>query len=227
MGGIGGRGPGETKLELDRRKIRDRMARIRGELKTLQRQRAAARARRAKAGIPLAALVGYTNAGKSTLLNALTGSEVLAEDKLFATLDPTTRRLRFPRERELILTDTVGFIRHLPEELMEAFMATLEELGSADLLIHVADASHPELDEQLAAVEGILERLELQHIPRLLVLNKWDSLAPEFHAAMLRTSPDALPVSALHRQGLDALARELARRIGWEFPAGNEANDEP
>lgn len=146
MGGIGGRGPGETKLETDRRRIRERMTRIRKELDNLRRQRANTRARRERQGLPAAALVGYTNAGKSTLLNALTRSDVLSENRLFATLDPTTRRLRFPRERELVLADTVGFIRNLPKELVEAFRATLEELESASLLLHVADASHPEFD---------------------------------------------------------------------------------
>ena len=173
MGGIGGRGPGETKLETDRRRIRERIAKIKKELDGLRQQRAFTRARRARQGLPVAALVGYTNAGKSTLLNALTRSEVLAEDKLFATLDPTTRRLRFPEEHELVLADTVGFIRNLPKELTEAFQATLEELEAADLLLHVADASHPELDRQIAAVDGILADMELNEVPRVLILNKW------------------------------------------------------
>ena len=177
MGGIGGRGPGETKLETDRRKIRERMARIRTALDQLRRQRAFTRARRARQGLPVAALVGYTNAGKSTLLNTLTRSEVLAENKLFATLDPTTRRLRFPAARELVLADTVGFIRNLPKELTEAFQATLEELESADLLLHVADAAHPDLLQQIAAVEDTLTQMDLDRVPRLLLLNKWDQLA--------------------------------------------------
>ena len=127
----------------------------------------------------MAALVGYTNAGKSPLLNAQTRSEVLAEDKLFATLDPTTRRLRFPEEHELVLADTVGFIRNLPKELTEAFQATLEELEAAELLLHVADASHPELDRQIAVVDGILADMELNEVPRILILNKWDRLDDE------------------------------------------------
>jgi GTP-binding protein HflX len=215
MGGIGGRGPGETKLELDRRKTRDRMARIRQDLKKLRSHRASLRARRAKAGLPLAALVGYTNAGKSTLLNALTSSKVLAENKLFATLDPTTRRLRFPEERELILSDTVGFIRELPEELVEAFRATLEELEAADLLLHVVDASHPEAEEQAQAVDSILRELELQDIPRVTVLNKWDALNEEERLVMARFFPGAIPVSALRGEGLDELARVVASRIDW------------
>ncbi|MDL2285379.1 GTPase HflX [Desulfovibrio sp. OttesenSCG-928-F07] len=175
-GRIGGRGPGETKLETDRRRLRERITKVKDELKTLRRQRSYARNRRAKAGLPIVSLVGYTNAGKSTLLNTLTGSSVLAENKLFATLDPSSRRLRFPQERELIITDTVGFIRSLPKELMEAFRATLEELEEADLLLHVADASHPEVEMHIKSVEKILESLDLHEIPRILVLNKADML---------------------------------------------------
>ncbi len=226
MGGIGGRGPGETKLETDRRRIRDRIGRIKDELEALRRQRAYARARRAKQRVPLASLVGYTNAGKSTLLNALTNSEVLAENKLFATLDPTTRRLRFPHERELILADTVGFIRNLPKELLEAFRATLEELEAADLLIHVADAGHPELDRQLGAVDAILTDMELHEVPRLLVLNKWDTLDEETRDALRAVHPDAITLSAATRQGLDDLVTAIATRIDWERdlrPCGKRA----
>lgn len=213
MGGIGGRGPGETKLETDRRRIRERMTRIRKELDGLRRQRANTRARRERQGLPVAALVGYTNAGKSTLLNALTRSDVLSENKLFATLDPTTRRLRFPKERELVLADTVGFIRNLPKELVEAFRATLEELESADVLLHVADASHPEFDRQMESVESILADLDLSGIPRLLVLNKWDAADADTRAALLAAFPDALPVSALTGAGLDRFSRELEKRL--------------
>ncbi len=220
-GGIGGRGPGETKLETDRRRLRERVTRIKDELKTLRRQRKHARSRRAKSGVPVASLVGYTNAGKSTLLNALTGSDVFAENKLFATLDPTTRRLRFPEERELILTDTVGFIRSLPKELMEAFQATLEELEEADILLHVADASHPELDAQLKAVEDILVQLSLQDIPVMLILNKIDALkadpqGEERLATLAGNHPAAYFVSALTREGLPELSRALAERIDWQ-----------
>jgi len=216
MGGIGGRGPGETKLEIDRRRIRERLTRLGKELKTLRKQRSFARARRAKSGVPVAALVGYTNAGKSTLLNALTNSEVLAENKLFATLDPTTRRLRFPQEREIILTDTVGFIRHLPDELKEAFRATLEELESADLLIHVADAGHPEFEGQIEAVDAILEDLDLHQIPRLLVLNKWDTLDAEACFTLPNAFPDAVPLAAATGSGLDTLAQRIIASIDWE-----------
>lgn len=213
MGGIGGRGPGETKLETDRRRSRERMARLRKELDQLRRQRAFTRSRRARRGIPLAALVGYTNAGKSTLLNNLTRSEVLAENKLFATLDPTTRRLRFPAEREIILADTVGFIRNLPRELMDAFHATLEELESADLLVHVADASHPDLLQQITSVETILEELELQHMPRILLLNKWDLLDVPARAELADAFPHAIPVSARTGDGLKRLLEVLENML--------------
>lgn len=227
MGGIGGRGPGETKLETDRRRVRERMARLRKELEDIRKQRAFTRQRRSIRGLPVAALVGYTNAGKSTLLNALTHSKVTAENKLFATLDPTTRRLRFPQERELVLTDTVGFIRNLPKELREAFQATLEELEAADLLIHVADASHPDLERQVTAVEDILADMGLAGLPRLMVLNKWDQVpehetvpdveddedSPDIpganRAALLRLWPEAVPLSAVTGQGLDELTRRL------------------
>ena len=213
MGGIGGRGPGETKLETDRRRIRERMTRIRKELDDLRRQRAHTRARRNRQGLPVAALVGYTNAGKSTLLNALTRSDVLSENKLFATLDPTTRRLRFPEERELVLADTVGFIRNLPKELVEAFRATLEELESADLLLHVADAAHPDFDRQMESVENILADLDLSGIPRLLILNKWDAADTDTRTALLAAYPQALPVSALTGAGLPRFSRELETRL--------------
>ena len=213
MGGIGGRGPGETTLETDRRRSRERMARLRKELDQLRRQRAFTRSRRARRGIPLAALVGYTNAGKSTLLNNLTRSEVLAENKLFATLDPTTRRLRFPAEREIILADTVGFIRNLPRELMDAFRATLEELESADLLVHVADASHPALLQQITSVETILEELELQHMPRILLLNKWDLLDVPARAELADAFPHAIPVSARTGDGLKRLLEVLENML--------------
>jgi GTPase len=208
-GGIGGRGPGETKLEMDRRKIRQRIAKIRQELEGLRRQRGATRVRRQKAGLPVVAMVGYTNTGKSTLLNVLTSSEVLAEDKLFATLDPTSRRVRFPEQRELVLTDTVGFIRRLPAELQEAFRATLEELDEADLLVHVADAAHPELERQVRDVQDILANLGLRDIPCLLVLNKMDQVDEEAGRALEKTFPGSLAVSAISGRGLDRLVRRI------------------
>lgn len=202
MGGIGGRGPGETKLETDRRRIKDRIAKIKTELESLKKQRQANRAKRNRYGLPVAALVGYTNAGKSTLLNKLTKSDVIAENKLFATLDPTTRRLRFPKEHEIVLADTVGFIRDLPKELMEAFRATLEELNEADILIHVIDASHEEFEQQLESVETILIELKLQDVPRVLLLNKWDNVKEEEQIALKERFPDAFPISALTGFGL-------------------------
>ncbi len=175
-GGIGGRGPGETKLEIDRRRVRDRIHALEKRLNSLSRARNQRRARRLQAGLPILSIIGYTNAGKSTLLNALTNSHVRVEDKLFATLDTASRRLRFPRERDVVITDTVGFIRDLPSDLIGAFRATLDELRDADLLIHLVDISHPRFEEQIESVRKILEELELTHIPRLLVFNKQDKM---------------------------------------------------
>ena len=220
MGGIGGRGPGETKLEIDRRRVRERITRVKKDLEDVRRHRSSTRDRRSKAGAPVIALVGYTNAGKSTLLNTLTGSTVLAENKLFATLDPTSRRIRFPREREVILTDTVGFIRRLPPDLKEAFRATLEELESADVLVHVADASHPEVEEQIAAVESILNEMDLGDTPRLLCLNKWELLSPDEQAVMQRLYPTGIPVTALERRGLIPLVAAILGRLPMDALVG-------
>jgi GTP-binding protein HflX len=229
MGGIGGRGPGETKLEVDRRRIRERISRIKDELKELRKRRAAARAGRARAGLPIVSLVGYTNAGKSTLLNTLTGSAVLAENRLFATLDPTSRRLRFPSDQEIILTDTVGFIRELPKELKEAFRATLEELEAADLLVAVADASHPEVEGQVTAVADILQEMELGEIPRLLVLNKWDAVPEALRGQLRNVFPDALLLSAKNREGLGDLTAAILERVrpGPGVRVASPAQDEP
>ncbi len=212
MGGIGGRGPGETKLEVDRRRIRDRISRLEKQLDSLSRGRLQRRQRRIRAEVPIVSIVGYTNAGKSTLLNAMTQSEVFTEDLLFATLDTSTRRLRFPMEREVIITDTVGFIRKLPKSLMGAFKATLEELDDADLLLHVVDLSNPRFEEQIQAVERILQDLELDRIPRLLVFNKIDLVEPEEVAPFCRRF-DALPVSARDRSTFAPLLAELERRF--------------
>jgi GTP-binding protein HflX len=198
VGGIGGRGPGETKLEIGRRRARERLHRLEKDVEETRRQRKGRRKAREDRGLPVVAIVGYTNAGKSTLLNGLTGSEVLVEDKLFATLDPTTRRLRFPRERELILADTVGFIRDLPKDLAQAFHATLEELDDADLLLHVVDAADPDRDAHITAVERILGDLNLAETPRLLVYNKVDRLLPE-EKAILESGGQSLAISALDR----------------------------
>lgn len=177
-GGIGGRGPGETKLEIDRRRVRHRIARLEKSLASIQKQRAQRRAKRNKKGLPIISIIGYTNAGKSTLLNTLTRSSVLVENRLFATLDPTSRRKRLPKEAEVIITDTVGFIRELPQELITAFRATLEELEDADLLIHVIDISNARFPHQIESVERILENLHLDSIPVLTVLNKQDLVDP-------------------------------------------------
>jgi GTP-binding protein HflX len=195
-GGIGARGPGETKLEVDRRRINDRLTRLAKELKSVSRERHLRRGRRRKKNVPVISLVGYTNAGKSSLLNTLTNSDITAEDKLFATLDPTSRRLRFPRDMEVIITDTVGFIRHLPTELLQAFKATLEELYEADLLVHVVDISNPRFREQIRVVEDILTELELHNIPCLKVFNKIDRIDPH-EADDLAKEYDAIPLCAL------------------------------
>ena len=178
-GGIGGQGPGETKLEIDRRRANDRINDLERRLKKMRRHRDQQRAKRQRHGVPQVAIVGYTNAGKSTLLNTVTGSEVDAEDKLFATLDPTVRRIRFPQEREIVLLDTVGFIRELPPALRQAFAATLEEVADADLLLHVVDASDPDGDQQVETVEAILHELGAAKIPRFVVYNKCDLLDDE------------------------------------------------
>ncbi len=179
-GGIGGRGPGETKLEIDRRRVRERIHVLEKRLNFLSRARNQRRARRLHSGVPIVSIIGYTNAGKSTLLNSLTNSHVEVEDKLFATLDTATRRLRFPRERDVVVTDTVGFIRNLPQDLIGAFRATLDELRDADLLIHLVDISNPRFEEQIESVRKILVDLDLIRIPRLLVFNKADKVDPLF-----------------------------------------------
>ncbi len=208
MGGIGGRGPGETKLETDRRRVRERIARLEKQLETLAQQRQTRRARRRREGLPVLSIVGYTNAGKSTLLNRLTRSEVLVADKLFATLDPTSRRLRFPRERDVIVSDTVGFIRDLPPDLVAGFRATLEEIHDASVLVHVADATNPELEHQIAAVRKQLADLDLAEKPECLVLNKCDRLAPD-EARHLARELGGVAVSALTGDGLHDLLASL------------------
>jgi len=221
MGGIGGRGPGETKLETDRRRIRDRIASLERELKELSLGRDQRRKQRVKAGVPIISIVGYTNAGKSTLLNALTRSDVFTEDLLFATLDTSSRRLRFPREREVIITDTVGFIRSLPKSLMGAFKATLEEMRDADLLLHVVDASHPRFEDQISQVRAILAELELSDKQELLVYNKGDLLElmrKKDTVGFLRVRQSArtqhsVTVSARDRKSLKPLMDELQRRF--------------
>lgn len=211
-GGIGGRGPGETKLEIDRRRVRDRIAQLEQRIDHLSEERAVRRSQRNRHRVPVISIVGYTNAGKSTLLNALTNSEVLVEDKLFATLDPTSRRLRFPRDREVIITDTVGFIRDLPPDLVNAFRATLEELNEASLLFHVVDTSDPARDEQVRAVEAILGELDLLRTPRLMVWNKCDQLPKEEIDALLHERA-GVAISARDRTGLEQLLDKASRTL--------------
>jgi GTP-binding protein HflX len=207
-GGIGGRGPGETKLEINRRRARDRIIHLEKMLVSSSKSRRLRRNRRRKEGLPIISIVGYTNAGKSTLLNSLTNSHVTTEDKLFATLDTSSRRLRFPREREVIITDTVGFIRELPPELMAAFKATLEELEDADLLLHVADASGPCLEAHIAIVRETLSALGLNGKPSLLVLNKIDKIQPET-ATNLERRYGGVAVCALESRSLLPLIEKV------------------
>jgi len=202
--GVGGRGPGETKLEMDRRRVRDRVTRLERELRQLGERREQRRARRGRRGAPVLSIVGYTNAGKSTLLRALTRTEVFVADKMFATLDPASRRLRFPREREVIVTDTVGFIRDLPETLVAAFRATLEELREADVFLHVVDASSETLEQRMAAVRAVLAEMGLRDRPEVLVFNKLDQLPPG-ESRRLAAEYGAVAVSALQRIGFERL----------------------
>jgi len=207
-GGIGARGPGETKLEINRRRAKERIVSLNRELEKIRQQRQDRRKLRNARRLPVISIVGYTNAGKSTLLNTLTNSSVGARNRLFETLDPSSRRLRFPREREVIITDTVGFIRALPRSLMEAFAATLEELHDADLLLHVVDASNPRMEEQIKTVNEILLQLELKDIPVIIAFNKAD-LIPSEEASSLARMLDGIPVSSLNRETL----RPLLARI--------------
>lgn len=211
-GGIGGRGPGETKLEINRRRAHDRIRRLEKELATVRKQRAQRRAKRKKQGLPIISIIGYTNAGKSTLLNTLTKSKILTENRLFATLDPTSRRLRFPRDTEAIITDTVGFIRDLPKDLVTAFRATFEELKDADLLLHVIDISSPRLKQQMKSVEQIAESLDLNVITTLKVLNKADLVSKDF-AETQCSQIDAIAVSARNPGTLNPLIEAMEARI--------------
>ena len=208
-GGIGGVGPGETKLEIDRRRIRDRIHRLEKDLKAITKSRGQRRGRREKSGLPVVSIVGYTNAGKSTLLNTLTQSAVLVEDKLFATLDTKSARLRFPRDTQAVITDTVGFIRNLPHELFSAFRATLDELQEADLLLHIIDVSNDQFEEQITAVETILEELEISNKPSIRVFNKADRFEDKELLATLSRRFDAVAVSALDKTSLFGLLEKI------------------
>jgi GTP-binding protein HflX len=223
-GGIGTRGPGETKLEMDRRHIRNRIAELRHALLEVKRHRALHRERRKKTGVFQAALVGYTNAGKSTLLNRLTQSDVYAENQLFATLDPTSRMLRLPNGQEIVLTDTVGFIQNLPHDLVAAFRATLEEVCEADLILHVIDSASEMRDQQMHVVDEVLQELGVQGKPGIAVFNKID-LLPVGHEELLSAEGDAIQVSAFSESDLDALKLAVQERLmgdtkRFRIPAG-------
>lgn len=207
-GGIGTRGPGEKKLEMDRRLIRDRIAQLNRELKDVKRHREVTREQRSRNKVPVIAIVGYTNAGKSTLLNTLTGAGVLEEDKLFATLDPTTRNLKLPSKQEVLLTDTVGFIRKLPHHLIEAFRSTLEEAKYADIILHVVDASNPQVDEQMYIVYETLTNLEVKNKPIITAFNKQDKIEGESILRDFRAD-HIVRISAKHGEGLDKLQETI------------------
>ncbi len=234
-GAIGTRGPGETQIETDRRLIRSRISRIKRELEDVRTRRSLYRRQRERAGVPVVALVGYTNAGKSTVMRTLSGADVLAEDRLFATLDPVTRRLRLPTGETVLLTDTVGFIQKLPTDLVAAFRATLEELEEADLLLHVVDIAHPNAFEHVQTVEATLKDLGVSEKPVLLALNKVDMLTnddgkrvhdfDEAKAALHGAgSPPAnvVLVSAAKRWGIDILLARVADGLDGRIPMGGE-----
>ncbi len=213
-GGIGGTGPGETKLEVDRRRVRERIHRLEAELKDIGQARSQRRGKRGKAGLPVISIVGYTNAGKSTLLNALTRSRVFVENRLFATLDPKSARLRFPRDTEAVITDTVGFIRDLPPELFAAFRSTLEELHEADALLHVIDVSNPNFESHITAVEKVLEEIGIQDKPTLRIFNKEDCFPDKEVLANLCRRFAATPISALSPETIPALLERLETWLG-------------
>ena len=214
-GGIGMRGgEGESQLEVDRRKISERITRLMADLEAVRKKRTVQRAGRKRHQWPLASIVGYTNAGKSTLLNSLTGTQVLAEDKLFATLDPTTRRLRLPTNQNVLISDTVGFIRKLPHRLVEAFKATLEEVVEADLLIHLTDLSHPQVDDQIEAVEQVLKEIHADNEPCLMVFNKTDQVPGEgIVEHYLETHQPSVAISAKTKDGFDQFLAELGQQL--------------
>jgi GTP-binding protein HflX len=211
--GIGGRGPGETKIETDRRRIRHRIARLRRDLSAMRTARDTKRRERRRRAVPSVAIAGYTNAGKSSLLNQLTGAGVLVEDALFATLDPTIRRTRTPDGRVFTLTDTVGFVRHLPHQLVEAFRSTLEEVADADLVLHVVDATHPDPEAQLVAVRQVFAEIGAQAVPEIVVVNKADAADPLVVTRLLRREPAAVVVSARTGHGLPELVDRIAAAL--------------
>ncbi|GAB3801961.1 GTPase HflX [Micromonospora zhanjiangensis] len=212
-GGVGVRGPGETKLETDRRRIRHRIARLRREIKSMRTVRQTKRSRRSRNAVPAVAIAGYTNAGKSSLLNRLTGAGVLVEDALFATLDPTTRRAEASDGRVYTLSDTVGFVRHLPHQIVEAFRSTLEEVAEADLVLHVVDGAHPDPEEQVRAVREVLAEVGADRLPELLVVNKTDAADEETLLRLKRAWPEAVFVSARAGRGIDELRATIEDRL--------------
>src|SRR4051794_8871151 len=218
-GGIGTRGPGETQLEVDRRRVQERIAKIERELAAVRKTRAVQREGRRRNQWPVIAVVGYTNAGKSTLLNLLTGADLVAENKLFATLDPTTRSLTLPNKQRVLLTDTVGFLRKLPHTLIESFKATLEEVQEADLLIHVADLSHPRMDEQMEAVDAVIKELDAYGKQSLVVFNKIDQLAErDLVDGYLHRFPGSVAISARKGIGVSGLVQALQDELGaWRL----------
>jgi GTP-binding protein HflX len=221
-GGIGGRGPGETKLETDRRRVRDKITNLEKQVESLRRQRQERRKSRLDHNVPIISLVGYTNAGKSTLLNTLTQSKVYAENKMFATLDPTSRRLRLPIEQEVIINDTVGFIRDLPEALVAAFRATLEEINDSDLLVHVVDASDAQCLAKIESVDKILSDLEVNNIPQLIVLNKADLVDEVTLQSLERTllidkGSRSVSVSAIQAQTLKSLLDDISEVLAKDL----------
>ena len=212
-GGIGGRGPGETKIETDRRRINDKMAKIRKEIKEMKVARDTKRQERTRFNIPSVAIAGYTNAGKSSLMNRLTNAGVLVENALFATLDPTTRQTKTPDGRIYTLSDTVGFVRHLPHQLVESFKSTLEEVAAADLIVHVIDGSHPDPMEQIRAVRKVINEVGGGDIPEIIAINKADIAAPEVMMQLLRAEPNSFAFSARTGFGLDTLLKAIETNL--------------
>ncbi len=212
-GGVGTRGPGETKIETDRRRIRSQMSKLRRQLKDMESARTTQRAARHRAGVPAVAIAGYTNAGKSSILNRMTGAGVLVENALFATLDPTVRKTKTPGGRDYTVADTVGFVRHLPHQLVEAFRSTLEEVRDADLIVHVVDGSDDAPEEQISAVREVLNEIDAGNVPELIVINKADIADPHTIAALLRREPEAVVVSARTGLGFDELLATIEHAL--------------